>query len=91
MHADDDVCLTFTGQVLRGSDVLSERGVDDGSTVHMIERLRGGGMHKNKKSQGGTEKKQDMNPKGPGQPQGRNRGFREPSWPYQKGTMTMWR
>ena len=51
MSSDSDVCLTFKERVLRGR-VLRGRchrnGVEGGSTVHVMERLRGGGTHPNK-------------------------------------------
>ena len=59
------------GKVLRGSDKLRNCGISDGSTVQMTNQLRGGGVHRNKKSQGRTEKKKrDLNRKGLGLPQG---------------------
>ena len=50
MRAGDDAYLTSKGQVLRGSDAVRKSTVDDGNTVHMMERLRGGGMHKHKRA-----------------------------------------
>ena len=44
------------GRVLRKSDALRSCGVRDGSTVQVMNRLRGGGKHKDKKSK--EEKKQ---------------------------------
>ena len=60
--------MTFEGTVLRGNDALRNCGVDDGNTVHVIQILHGGGMHKNKKSQGRAEKKRELTPRGPKQP-----------------------
>ena len=42
--------------MLQGNDIIGTCGVEDGSTVHVMERLRDGGMHKDKKSN--AEKKQ---------------------------------
>ena len=68
--SDSGLYLTFRGRVLRGSDVIGKSGVEDGSTVHVMERLRSGGMQKNKKSRREAEKKWNLNPKGPGRRQG---------------------
>ena len=68
--ADDDAYLTFVGKVLRGSGALRKCGVHDGNTVHVMEALRGGGTHTQKKSKGTADKVRDLNPEGLGQPQG---------------------
>ena len=44
--------------------------MNDGNTVHVMEALRGGGTHTHLKSKGRTDKTRDLNPEGPGQPQG---------------------
>ena len=44
------------GRVLKGNEELGICGVRDGSTVQVVRRLRGGGKHKDKKSE--REKKQ---------------------------------
>ena len=51
-----DVYVTSAGRVLRGGEELKRSGVRDGSTVHVMSRLRGGGRHKDKKNK--VEKKQ---------------------------------
>ena len=48
MGSDSDVYLTRKGRVLRGNDIIGTCGVEAGSTVHVMERLRGGGKHKEK-------------------------------------------
>ncbi|XP_048217199.1 ubiquilin-1-like [Perognathus longimembris pacificus] len=41
LHCDPDrLVLIFTGKLLRDQDVLSQRGVQDGSTVHLVVRTR---------------------------------------------------
>ena len=45
----DDVCVTFEGKVMRGSDVVKGCGIGDGSTVHVMGNTRGGGAHRIKK------------------------------------------
>ena len=45
MCSDNDVFLTFWERVLRGNDVIGKCGVEDGSTVNVMERLRCGGRH----------------------------------------------
>ena len=45
------VYATCEGKVLRKEDELKSCGVRDGSTVQIVSRLRGGGKHKDKKSQ----------------------------------------
>ena len=62
--SDNGVCLTFRERerVLRGNDVIGKCGVEDGSTVNVMERLRGGGRHQNKKNQSGAQKKRDTHP-----------------------------
>ena len=52
---------TYEGKVLKGSEELARCGVRDGSTVQVASRLRGGGRHKDRKSQ--AEKKQAVNAK----------------------------
>ena len=55
--SDLDVYVTSEGRVLRGCEELKRSGVRDGSTVHVMSRLRGGGKHKDKKK---VEKKQEL-------------------------------
>ena len=54
--SDQDVYVTSEGRVLRGGEELKRSGVRDGSTAHVMSRLRGGGRHKDKKNK--VEKKQ---------------------------------
>ena len=54
--SNQDVYVTSEGRVLRGGEELKRSGVRDGSTVHVMRRLRGGGKHKDKKNK--VEKKQ---------------------------------
>ena len=37
----------FSFKVFRESEVLKDCGIDDGHTLHMLGRLRGGAVHKN--------------------------------------------
>ena len=46
-----DMYVTSGGRFLRRSDEMRSCGVRDGSTVQVLRRLRGGGKHKDKKSQ----------------------------------------
>ena len=41
--SDQDVYVTSEGRVLRGGEELKRSGVRDGSTVHVMSRLQGGG------------------------------------------------
>ncbi|KAJ1075182.1 hypothetical protein K5549_006544 [Capra hircus] len=44
-HCDTDrLVLIFTGKILRDQDILSQRGVLDGTTVHLVVRSRGKGI-----------------------------------------------
>ena len=52
--------MTSGGRVLRRSDELRSCGVVDGSTVQVVSRMRGGGRHKDKRSN--AERKQAANP-----------------------------
>ena len=45
-----DVYMTCEGRVLRQSDELRSSGVDDGCTVQIMNMMRGGGNHRNKKN-----------------------------------------
>ena len=56
--SDQDVYVTSGGRILRRSDKLESCEVRDGSTIQVTSRMRGGGMHKDKKSK--VEKKQVM-------------------------------
>ncbi|XP_051005303.1 LOW QUALITY PROTEIN: ubiquilin-1-like [Acomys russatus] len=41
LHCDTDrLVLIFTGKILRDHDILSQRGIFDGSTVHVVVRTR---------------------------------------------------
>ena len=59
--SNSDVYMTCEGRVLRWSDDLSSSGVSDGCTLYVLNRMCGGGKHKNKKNQ--TEKKLARSPK----------------------------
>ena len=48
-RCEDDMHVSFEGKVLRGSDEMNACGVKEGSTLHAISRVRGGGVHKHKK------------------------------------------
>ena len=54
--SDQDVYVTSGGRILRRSDKLESCEVQDGSTIQVTSRMRGGGRHKDKKSK--VEKKQ---------------------------------
>ena len=56
--SDQDVYVTSGGRILKGSDKLKSCQVQDGSTVEVTSRMRGGGKHNEKKSK--VEKKQGM-------------------------------
>ena len=58
-----DVYVTSGGRVLRRSDELRSCGVVDGSTVQVVSRMRGGGRHKDKRSN--AERKQAANQERP--------------------------
>ncbi|XP_007954341.1 ubiquilin-3-like [Orycteropus afer afer] len=48
LHCDiDQLVLIFTGKILRDQDILSQRGILDGTTVHLVVRtpLKGSGGH----------------------------------------------
>ena len=47
----DDVYVSFEGKELKGSDEVRSCGIDDVFAVLMNQRVRGGGMHRNKKDQ----------------------------------------
>ena len=47
----DDMYGSFEGKVLKGSDEMRSCGIDDVFAVPMSQRVRGGGMHRNKKDQ----------------------------------------
>ena len=53
---DEDVYVTMNGKVLRRDEKLKSCGVSDGCTIQVTSRVRGGGRHKDKKSN--VEKKQ---------------------------------
>ena len=59
--SDQDVYVSCDGRVLRGSEELGSCGVRDGTAVQVVSRLRGGGRHRDKKSQ--KERKQAASPK----------------------------
>uniref|UniRef100_A0A8C2VXA7 Ubiquilin-like protein n=1 Tax=Chinchilla lanigera TaxID=34839 RepID=A0A8C2VXA7_CHILA len=41
LHCDTDrLVLIFTGKILRDQDILSQRGIHDGATVHLVVRTR---------------------------------------------------
>ena len=54
--SDCDMYVTCEGKLLKGNEEPKSCGVRDGSTVQVVRRLRGGGKHKDKKSQ--KERKQ---------------------------------
>ena len=56
-----DVYMTCEGRVLRLSDELMGSGVGDGCTVHIMNMMRGGGNHRNKKNS--AENKPTTSPK----------------------------
>ena len=47
-NGKSDVYMTCEGRALRRSDELRSFGVDDGSTVQIMNMMRGGGKHRNK-------------------------------------------
>ena len=55
-----DVYMTCEGRVLRWSDELRSSGVGDGCTVQIMNMMRGGGKHRNKKNR--AEKKPTASP-----------------------------
>ena len=57
--SDQDVYVTSGGRVSRRNDKLESCEVRDGSTVEVMNRMRGGDKHKDKKSK--SEKKQTTN------------------------------
>ena len=52
--SNQDVYVTSSGIILKGSDKLKRCEVQDGSTVEVTSRMRGGGRHKDKKSKSET-------------------------------------
>ena len=62
IQKDEDVYVTMHGRVLKRSERLKSCEVIDGCTVHVTDRLRGGGRHKNKRSK--TETKGDVDESG---------------------------
>ena len=45
LHCDTDrLVLIFTGKILRDQDILSQRGILDGATVHLVVRSHGKGI-----------------------------------------------
>ena len=50
IQKDEDAYATMQGKVLRASEKLKSRGVTDGCTIQVTSRMRGGGMHREKKS-----------------------------------------
>ena len=65
VQKDEDVYVTMHGRVLRRNEKLKSCGVTDGCTIQVTSRLRGGGKHKDQKSQ--KERKRAAKPKGPEQ------------------------
>ena len=63
--SDQDVYVTSGGRILRRSDKLESCEVRDGSTIQVTSRMRGGGKHKDKKSQ--KERKREVKQEGPEQ------------------------
>ena len=61
IQKDEDVYVTMHGRVLKRSERLKSCEVTDGCTIQVMSRLRGGGKHKDKKSN--AEKKQVMSQK----------------------------
>ena len=55
-----DVYMTCEGRVLRWNDEMRSSGVSDGCTVQNMNKMRGGGKHRNKKDK--VEKKQANSP-----------------------------
>ena len=58
---ESDVYMTCEGRVLRWSDELMGSGVGDGCTVQIMNMMRGGGKHRNKKNR--AENKPTTRPK----------------------------
>ena len=56
-----DVYMTCEGRVLRWNDETRSSGVSDGCTVQNMNKMRGGGKHRNKKNK--VEKKQAKSPR----------------------------
>ena len=48
--SDQDVYVTCEGRMQRTEDQLKSRGVRDGSAIQVMNRMRGGGKHKDKKN-----------------------------------------
>ena len=61
----EDAYVTMQGKVLRGNEKLKSCGATDGCTIQVTSRMRGGGKHKDKKSQ--KERKREMKQEGPEQ------------------------
>ena len=57
-----DMYVTMHGRVLKRSDKLRNCGFTDGCTIQVTSRMRGGGRHKDKRSQ--AEKKRDRDESG---------------------------
>ena len=62
---DEDAYVTMQGKVLKRHEKLKSCGVSDGCTIQVTSRLRGGGRHKDRKSQ--KERKQAGKQEGPEQ------------------------
>ena len=62
IQKDEDAYAPMQGRVLRTSEELKSCGVTDGCTMQVTSMLRGGGKHKDKKSE--AEKRQVASAKG---------------------------
>ena len=60
-NGKSDVYMTREGRALRRSDELRSSGVDGGSTMQIMNMMRGGGKHRNKKCR--AEKKPATSPR----------------------------
>ena len=60
-NGKSDVYMMREGRALRRSDELRSSGVDDGSTMQIMNMMRGGGKHRNKKYS--AEKKPATSPR----------------------------
>ena len=65
VQKDEDTYVTMHGKMLGAREKLKSCGVTEGCTIQVTSRLRGGGKHKDKKSQ--KERKRAAKPKGPEQ------------------------
>ena len=65
IQKDEDVYVTMNGKVLRRDEKLKSCEVTDGCTIQVTSRVRGGGRHKDKKSQ--KERKQAASTRTPEQ------------------------